>query len=99
MLVACSDVVIAPSLAEGFGSVHSEVCSMGKPLLTTQVAAIPEVVSGEVIFVSPASSDAIIEGFEKWRTGDFCSLQKKDFSREKSLAHILLLYSKFLKSQ
>jgi glycosyltransferase involved in cell wall biosynthesis len=65
--VACADVVVAPSLAEGFGSVHSEVCAMGKPLITTQVAAIPEVVSGKVVFVPVASSQALVEGIKAAR--------------------------------
>lgn len=45
LLVASSDFVVAPSLAEGFGSVHSEVSRMKKILITTEVGAIPEVVS------------------------------------------------------
>lgn len=64
-LVASVDLVVAPSLAEGFGSVHTEVCAMQKPLLTTQVAAIPEVVSGEVIFVKPASAQEILAGVRR----------------------------------
>jgi glycosyltransferase involved in cell wall biosynthesis len=60
-------MVIAPSLAEGFGSVHSEVCAMGKPLITTQVAAIPEVVSGHVKCVQPCSREAIIQAVEEMR--------------------------------
>jgi glycosyltransferase involved in cell wall biosynthesis len=33
--------------------------AMQKPLITTFIASIPEVVSGKVIFVPPGSSDAI----------------------------------------
>ena len=61
------DVVIAPSLAEGFGSVHSETCAMEKPLITTQVSAIPEVVSGNVVFIQPRKSEAIVEAVERVR--------------------------------
>lgn len=43
-LVANVDAVIAPSLSEGFGSVHTETLALGTPLITTMVASIPEVV-------------------------------------------------------
>ena len=43
-LVASGDLVVAPSLAEGFGSVHTEVAAMQKPLLTTSIGPLPEVV-------------------------------------------------------
>lgn len=36
-LVAQADVVIAPSLSEGFGSVHSETTAIGTPLITTHI--------------------------------------------------------------
>ncbi|MBU1758452.1 glycosyltransferase, partial [Patescibacteria group bacterium] len=45
-LIASVDCVVAPSLSEGFGSVHTETCAMKIPLITTNVASIPEVVSG-----------------------------------------------------
>ena len=59
-LVASCDVVVAPSLSEWFGSVHTETVSMDKPLITTFVASIPEVVHGNVSFVAPQSVQWII---------------------------------------
>jgi glycosyltransferase involved in cell wall biosynthesis len=43
-MVASCDVVVAPSFSEGFGSVHTETVAMQKPLITTNVASLPEVV-------------------------------------------------------
>ena len=43
-LLANVDGVIAPSLSEGFGSVHTETLALQTPLITTRVSAIPEVV-------------------------------------------------------
>lgn len=91
-LVACADVVIAPSLAEGFGSVHSEVCAMGKPLITTQVAAIPEVVSGKVVFIPVACSQALVQGIEAVRKGDWKTIAPKHFSREENIEKIIQWY-------
>lgn len=57
-----------PSHAEGFGFAIAEVCAMERPLITTNVAAIPEVVSGEIIFVEPGApqqiADSILGYFE-----------------------------------
>lgn len=61
ILLASSDVVIAPSLSEWFWSVHSEVSAMEKPLITTFIASIPEVVSGKVSFITPRSSQQIAD--------------------------------------
>jgi glycosyltransferase involved in cell wall biosynthesis len=91
-LVACADLIIAPSLAEGFGSVHSEACAMGKPLITTQVAAIPEVVSGHITFIQPASSAAIVQGIATARKGEGKMLMNKKFDREESVEKIMQLY-------
>ena len=43
-LVANVQVVVAPSLSEGFGSVHTETLAIGTSLITTRVASLPEVV-------------------------------------------------------
>jgi len=42
-MVASCDVVVAPSLSEGFGSVHTETVAMEKSLITTSIASLPEV--------------------------------------------------------
>jgi glycosyltransferase involved in cell wall biosynthesis len=42
--VASVDVMVAPSLSEGFGFVHAETSCMETSLITTNVASIPEVV-------------------------------------------------------
>lgn len=61
IMVAASDLVVAPSYSEWFWSVHTEVVSMQKPFITTYVASIPEVVSGKVAFVRPWSSNEILQ--------------------------------------
>ena len=91
-LIATADLVIAPSLAEGFGSVHSEACAMGKVLLTTQVAAIPEVVSGKVKFVQSGSREAILQGIEEVRAGKVEVLPEKCFGWDESVERIEELY-------
>lgn len=59
--IQTADLVVLPSHAEGFGFAIAEVCAMNKPLITTNVASIPEVVSGEIMFVEPAAPQQIAE--------------------------------------
>ena len=60
-LVSSADLIVAPSISEWFGSVHTEVVSMNKPLLTTNISSIPEVVFGNVKMIQSQSTDEIIK--------------------------------------
>jgi len=95
-LVAASDCVIAPSLSEWFGSVHAEVSAIGKPLITSYVASIPEVVHGKVVFTEPQSSQAIVDAVVKVRNDQFTSIDTKLFPREKTIDGIEQLYKDFI---
>ena len=92
IFVACADVIIAPSLAEWFGSVHSEVCAMWKNLITSNLAAIPEVVSGNVILMSPPSSKWICESIQKIRNWNFDKIPDKKFSWNAMVNKVEQLY-------
>ena len=101
VFVACTDIIIAPSLAEWFGSVHSEACAMWKNLITSNLAAIPEVVSWNVVLMSPPSVKWICESIQKIRKWDFIKIPEKKFSWdimmnniEKMYNFILTLYTK-----
>lgn len=67
-LVSQVDAVIAPSLSEGFGSVHTETLSMGTGLITTAVASLPEVVGGKVVFFSPRDMNGLVNGVGQMKT-------------------------------
>lgn len=93
IFVACADIIIAPSLAEWFGSVHSEACAMLKNLITSNLAAIPEVVSGNVILMSPPSSEWICDAIQKIRKWNFKKIPDKKFSWNESINMIEKLYT------
>ena len=81
-LVANVQVVVAPSLSEGFGSVHTETLAIGTPLITTRVASLPEVVWGVVKFIPSHDQKALVQaGLELYR-GEISQLPKKYFSRD-----------------
>ena len=92
IFVACADIIIAPSLAEWFGSVHSEACAMWKNLITSNLAAIPEVVGGNVILMSPPSSEWICESIQKIRKWDFEKIPEKSFSWDYMINKVENLY-------
>lgn len=60
-ILAALDVLLAPSLWEGFGLVFLEAMALGVPVISTRVSAIPEVVAdGDTGWlVPPRNSDAI----------------------------------------
>ena len=94
-LVASSDVVVAPSLSEWFWSVHTEVMAMKKSLITTFVASLPEVVSGNVIFVAPSSSDAIVKALLSIKKGQniFADTPALSFDWDTTVSQLSNLYN------
>lgn len=92
IFVACADVIIAPSLAEWFGSVHSEACAMWKNLITSNLAAIPEVVGWNVILMSPPSAKWICESIQKIRKWDSEKIPEKSFNWDYMIDKVENLY-------
>jgi len=88
-------MIIAPSLSEGFGSVHTESVAMKKPLLTTYIASIPEVVRGNVKFIAPASKreiiQAILERDQRIGNPDYM-ISYKEFSRNATVKELIKEY-------
>ena len=94
-LIASSDMIVAPSLSEGFGSVHTESVAMDKPLLTTFIASIPEVVRGNVKFIAPASKREIIQAVlerDQWIQNPEYTLPYKEFSRNTTVKELIKQY-------
>lgn len=58
------DLVVIPSLAEGFGLIAAEALAMEVPVVATQVGGLPEVVLDHVtgLLVNPADSAALAKG-------------------------------------
>lgn len=91
-LLANVQAVIAPSLSEGFGSVHTETLAMQTPLLTTQIASLPEVVGWKAVFFAPGDKKSLCEAILKLKSGKVHSLPEKHFSRDTQYQAILKYY-------
>lgn len=91
-LLASCDCVIAPSISEWFGSVHTETVAMGKTLITTQTSAIPEVVWWKVKFINPGSSEEIFEATKDVLEGKYKTIPEKVFDWDGTVNEIEKLY-------
>ena len=93
LMVASCDCVIAPSLSEWFGSVHTESCAMWKILITSRISAIPEVVSWKVRFIKPGSSQEIIDAAKDVMEGKYKKIPMKTFDRDETVEQLERLYN------
>ena len=91
-LVSQVDGVIAPSLSEGFWSVHTETLALGTPLITTAISSLPEVTGGKTIMMRPWDKSSLLSAVQKLKKSEYANLPEKFFDREKQYAEIELLY-------
>ena len=62
------DFVAMPSLYEGFGLPIIEAMSFGKPVLTGNTSAMPEIAGDAGLFVDPTSTEDIARGLQRMMT-------------------------------
>jgi len=95
-LIALSDIVIAPSISEWFGSVHTESVAMWKTLLTTNIASIPEVARWKVKFINPGSSQEIKKWIQEILEWKIENIPTKTFSWDNNVNQIEKIYQDLL---
>jgi glycosyltransferase involved in cell wall biosynthesis len=93
-----SDVVVVPSLAEGFGFAAAEVCALSQQLVVTSTAALPEVVSGRVNFVEPSNPREIARAVIDFEQGRYETIPPKSFKRDDTVDRVVALYNELLES-
>jgi glycosyltransferase involved in cell wall biosynthesis len=94
--VMCADTVVVPSLSEGFGFAAAEACALERPVIATDNASLPEVVSGKVLLVPPRDVDALANAMESALAGQFTMVPPKRFPNEETLASHIRLYHRIL---
>ncbi len=102
-LNAC-DVVVVPSLREGFGLILAEAMAAGRPIVATRVGGMIEMAQHEkhVLFVPPANSVAIAQAVLRLlrdeslaaRLANATREHSENFSIVKNVAALEALYSK-----
>lgn len=95
--ISSCDCVVLPSLTEGFGFSCVEACSVGRPVVTADVGAIPEVISGEYVFITPQSPEEICRGVKSVYLGKTQSLPPKKFYWNDCVSKYEEVYNNILK--
>lgn len=90
--IEAADCVVIPSLSEGFGFTAGEACAMEKPVVASNVASLPEVVSGKYVLVEPRNPEAIAKGVEKVYRGETENSRRKIFSWDECVRKYLKVY-------
>lgn len=103
-LFAGADLLLYPTLYEGFGLPVVEAMACGTPVLTSSTSALQEIAGGYAYLVDPLDVDAIARGIVLLNTdhkvrSDFVELGRKrarDFSWDKAAERTLEVYAEAL---
>jgi D-inositol-3-phosphate glycosyltransferase len=96
--IKLADCVVVPSLAEGFGFSAAEACAMEKPVVVSNTASLPEVVSGEYVLVKPKDPESIAEGIKKVYQKKTMKISLKKFLLKDNINNYLKIYREILKT-
>jgi len=94
--IAAADCVVVPSLSEGFGFSAAEACAMEKPVVASNVASLPEVVSGTYILIEPKNAQAIAGAVEKVYNKQVGRYGKKMFTWSACISGYEEIYNKLV---
>ncbi len=95
--LAAANCVVVPSLSEGFGYAAVEAGVMGKPIVASNIASLPEVVSGKFILTKPKDPLAIAIGVEMIKKKKYKKSPQKTFSWKSALDSYLVIYNQLIR--
>jgi len=102
-----ADILLSPSLYEGFGITVLEAMACGTPVIASNVTSLPEVVGDAGVLVNPTDVDAISAAVYRLRE-DLAYRQglikagfarAKAFTWEKTAERVAEVYEKFLQKR
>jgi glycosyltransferase involved in cell wall biosynthesis len=96
--VKAADCVVVPSLSEGFGLTAAEACALNVPVVASNAASLPEVVSGKFVLIQPESAEAIADGVVKMANGSVKHIEKKVFRWSDAVKQYDTVYHQLLES-
>ena len=91
-----ADTVVVPSLSEGFGFVAVEACAMKRPVIVSNTASLPEVVSGKVLRVPPRDVDALADAMERAIRQEWEEIPEKRFPISEMIDKHIACYREIL---
>ncbi len=87
------DFIIVPSISEWFGYVAVESCALGKPVIVSDTASLPEVASGFVNYARPADPESIANSIINLYNGYYENIPSKKFRFTETLGKHIQLYT------
>lgn len=91
-VVVDSSCVVIPSYSEGFCFAAAEAVVLDVPVVSSERAALPEVVSGRYLPIEPFSIEGVYQALVLARQDRWCHRQGKTFSMESFLNGYLDVY-------
>lgn len=95
-IIVSSDVVVIPSLWESFGYAVAEVCALEVPIISSNVTAIPEVVSGKHLLVRPWDIYSLYDALILWYSWMYNYIPSKKFLYEDMINNVSAVYNDVL---
>ncbi|MFF4348679.1 glycosyltransferase [Streptomyces sp. NPDC001530] len=86
--LARADVVVLPSLHEGFSNAVMEAMAVGRPVVATAVGGTPELLQGRGVLVPPADAAALADGLQSVLGDRELAARLGQQGREWALAHL-----------
>jgi glycosyltransferase involved in cell wall biosynthesis len=99
-----ADILLAPSIYEGFGLTILEAMACGLPVMTSNVSSLPEVAGDAAILLDPKDIEGMIESVQRLQT-DFTYRQElierglarvKQFTWEKTAERTAKIYENLI---
>lgn len=97
--IKAADLVVAPSLTEGFGYSVIEACEMGKIVVATNTTSIPEIIYGKYVLVKPGSAEALATGIEMAHKNKVMKGKRKLFTIEDNAGGYMRIYKEILRKK
>ena len=99
LLYNSADVLVFPTLGEGFGYPLVEAMTVGLPIVSSDIPVVREVTKGAAVLTDPLEVDAIVKGIKELTANSNFLAEKemeraKFFSRERFRADLLRYYHK-----
>lgn len=106
-LYNAADVLLAPSLYEGFGLTVLEAMACGLPVITSNVSSLPEVVGGAAVLVESMDIQAMSESVVRLKQNSiYCQklvsqgfVRAKQLTWQKSAEHLVSIYEQLTSQQ
>lgn len=106
-LYSLANILVAPSLYEGFGITILEAMTSGVPVITSNVSSLPEVAGDAALLIEPTDVDALVSNVRSLQTDPilYASFVQKGLSRaenftwENSAEKVARVYENLLENR